>query len=123
MKNLLLTSYFLFIVSFIFCQTPDKEKLQIHFKNFVQNCSPWSSINDGKQIMGAKTEISPNNPVLHIETHYFKLTDYRTSCFIAQKQLNKTIDVVKPWMWLVGSMRGILFRSSGSIKPEGGLIL
>jgi hypothetical protein len=124
MKNLLLTSYFLFIVSFLFCQTPDKEKLQIHFKNFVQNCSLWSSINDGKQSMGTKTEILPNKPILPIETHYFKLTDYGASCFVAQKQLNKNIVVVNhPWMWLEGSLQGILFRSSGLIKPEGGLIL
>ena len=124
MKNLLLTSYFLFIVSFIFCQTPVKEKLQIHFKNFVQNCSLWSSINDGKQNMGTKTEILPYKPILHIETHYFKLTDYGASCFVAQKQLNKNIVVVNhPWMWLEGSLQGILFRSSGLIKQEGGLIL
>ena len=104
MKNLLLTLYFLFIASFIFCQTPNPQNIQIHFKNYAKNCAP--SVNDTRQIMGNETEISPYKSLLHIETHY-KLTDYGTVCFIAQNTLHNTIEVVSHWRWLEGSMRGL----------------
>jgi hypothetical protein len=110
MKNLLFTLYFLFISSFIFCQAPNSQNIQIHFKNYAHNCALLSSINVAKQIAGNETEISPYKSLLHIETHYYKLTDYGTLCFIAQNKLNNTFEVVSPWRWLDGSIRGLRSR-------------
>jgi len=115
MKNLLLTLYFSLIGSFIFCQTPNTQNIQIHLKNYAHNCVPRSSINDAKKSIGNESEISPYKPFLHIATHYYKLTDYGSPCFIGQNTLHNTIEVVSSWTWLNGSIRGLGFRGGYSI--------
>jgi hypothetical protein len=96
MKNLLLTLCFVFIASFIFCQTPNPQNIQIHFKNYTYNCIPRSSINNAKKSIGNESEISPYKSMLQIATRYNRLTDYSTVCYIGQNTWHNTIEVAVP---------------------------
>ncbi len=115
MKNLLLTLCFMFITSFIFCQTPNQQNIQIHFKNYAHNCIPQNSINDAKKSIGNESEISPYKSMLQIATRYNKLTSYSIVCSIGQNIWHKTIGVASTWRWLDGSIRGLGFRGGYSV--------
>lgn len=115
MKNLLLTLCFVFITSLLFCQTPNPQNIQIHFKNYLHNCVSPSLINESKKVVGDETEISQYKSLLHIAADYNRFTDYSIACSIGQNTWHKTIPVVMPWRCLDGSMKGPGFRGGYSI--------
>jgi hypothetical protein len=115
MKNLLLTLCFVFITSFIFCQTPNAQNTRVHLKYYIQNCVSLGSINDIKKINSNETEISPNKSPIQVATSYNRMTDYSMVCSIGQNTWHKSASVVKPWQCLNGSLLGLGFRGGYSV--------
>jgi hypothetical protein len=110
MKNLLLSMCFMFITSLIFCQTPAPQNTRVHLKYYAHNCVPFSSINNGIKSNCNESAISPLKSLLYMATDYYKRTDYSIVCSIGQDTWHKTAEVLMPWHYLNGSIRGLGFH-------------
>jgi hypothetical protein len=115
MKNLLLSMCFVFLTSFIFCQTPSPQNTRVHLKYYAHNCVPFSSINDAIKSNGNESAFSPHKSLLYLATDYYKRTGYSILCSIGQNTWHKTAEVVKPWQYLNASIRGLGFRGGYSV--------